>query len=876
MTLSPSLSERLGDVLTRHSGRFILGVLFATLLLAIPMVLLAPEEQASQDPGGPVFDLQEKINQRFPPRIHVTSFILEDREGDVLRQASLWEIYRNEQRLRNSELDDFLFNGYDADNRRHIVGIFTIADAVQNFFILDPRTTATLETATDAQVKEALHHIFSGPSGALFRRALSRDAVSEKREYQGREVDYWQSRAMSLFVASDNQRLGGGPSLFNLSNDAVTLGKERYNRQVQEILRGDQTNYRMWGIAIDLNLTAQEQGRTTIPFIVATIIVVLLVVALALRSLAIVGLTFVGLAMLLVWLKGWSNLIGLKSSLTLDLIVPIAMISLGVDFLIHAIARYQEERYGNPSRSPALALRAGLVGVLGALTLAMLSDGVAFLANVTSGIETVIGFGIAAGIAVLSSYLIMGLFIPVVVMRWDQRREGHRLAAARGGGEERELPSTPPVQQAGGIAEFGTTGVRAGIAGVVVWLARRHRVILPLALLLTIGSTYMAFQLEPKLDVKEFFDSDSDFVVSLDKLDEHTATALSGEPANIYIEGDLTAPESLRALRELLARLGANPSVAQTQEGEAALYARTVFSLLRQMIDSDFARSQVANETGVRLSDRDQDGILDSSEQLRAAYGYMFQKGVPLDERTAIYDPVQIRETLYLGPDEAKVQATAIVFGVLSTREQANVKRARATLEQDLAPLRELPTITFAGVTGSPFARQETLVATTRALNISLPVAVVACFLLLLLWLRSVRFALVSIIPIGLVVSWLYAFMYLAGFNLNFVTATIAAISIGVGIDFSIHMTVRYREELARRPDLTQVENLRAAAAGTGVALVGSAASSVIGFAVMSFAPMPLFSAYGILTATMIAMAAVASLLVLPSLLLLATPRRSG
>ena len=57
--------------------------------------------------------------------------------------------------------------------------------------------------------------------------------------------------------------------------------------------------------------------------------------------------------------------------------------------------------------------------------------------------------------------------------------------------------------------------------------------------------------------------------------------------------------------------------------------------------------------------------------------------------------------------------------------------------------------------------------------------------------MRSVRFAVVTIVPIGLVVAWLYALMYLAGFALNWVTATIAAVSIGIGIDYSIHMTQR-------------------------------------------------------------------------------------
>jgi predicted RND superfamily exporter protein len=124
--------------------------------------------------------------------------------------------------------------------------------------------------------------------------------------------------------------------------------------------------------------------------------------------------------------------------------------------------------------------------------------------------------------------------------------------------------------------------------------------------------------------------------------------------------------------------------------------------------------------------------------------------------------------------------------------------------------------------------------------------------------------------PIGLVVAWLYAIMYVGGFAFNFVTATIGAISIGVGIDFSIHITERFREELARSS--SRASALAQVTQGTGVALAASAASSIVGFLILGFAPMPLFSSYGFLTAIMIALALAASLIVLPSLLMLVTP----
>ena len=862
------LASRTSDFILRHSGWFIGTVLALTVLFALPIVFMAPPGPASQDPGGPVFDLLETVNQRFPPRIHVTTFIVEDPQGDILRQQPLWELYQNERKLRASDLGSLLYSGYDADRERQILGIYTIADAVQNLFLLDPSTATSLKTATDDQVKAAISRILDSPTGRPLRGSLSKDASFQTKIVDGQEINSWSSAAFSAFVASDNEMLGGGPLTISLTGDDVTLGKERFNRRVREILQTEQSSYQLWGVALDVNLVSQEQGKTAIPFIAATVVLVLVVVGVTLRSLGIAGLAFLGLLMLFVWLKGLTILVGLGSSLILDLIVPIAMISLGVDFLIHAVARYREET--RRVAEPSLALRAGFTGVIGALTLAMLSDGIAFLANLTSGIETVIGFGIGAGIAVLSSYVIMGMFLPLVIMRLDQRRLKSSPQHGRAFGDAQE-----PVS-AGSTSAPPTGLASAAIAGAVLEMARHRWAVLPIAAVLTAAATLLAFQLEPNLDVKDFFDSESDLVIGLDKLDQHTAAALSGEPAVIYIRGDLTTPESLAAIRDLLDRLSENSRLGQAEDGQVSLYARTLFQLLSRVTENPYARSKVLAKYRVDITDENGDQIPDSPGQVQAAFDYMVRHGVPLNESTMVYDSIQVRETLHYDPSQSGEQEIILVVGVLGSRQQANIGSARQALEQDLDPMRQVPSISFVGLTGSPFTREATLQATTRALNVSLPVAVAACLILLAFWMRSVTLAVVTIIPIGLVVSWLYAFMYVAGYSLNFVTATIAAVSIGVGIDYSIHMTQRFREELGRGQGAE--EALRAAASGTGVALAGSAGSSVIGFAVMAFAPMPLFSAYGVITAAMIFMAAAAALFVLPSLLLLThrEPKRSS
>ena len=104
-------------------------------------------------------------------------------------------------------------------------------------------------------------------------------------------------------------------------------------------------------------------------------------------------------------------------------------------------------------------------------------------------------------------------------------------------------------------------------------------------------------------------------------------------------------------------------------------------------------------------------------------------------------------------------------------------------------------------------------------------------------------------------------------------TGMIGAISIGIGIDYSIHMTVRFREEFKR--NFTRSAAIQKAARGTGTALLGSAASSIVGFTIMGFAPMPMFASYGQLTALMIFLAFISSIVVLPCLLMMITTEKT-
>ena len=83
---------------------------------------------------------------------------------------------------------------------------------------------------------------------------------------------------------------------------------------------------------------------------------------------------------------------------------------------------------------------------------------------------------------------------------------------------------------------------------------------------ITATSLVLALRLDPEFDVKDLFDNNSDFVVGLDKLDEHIAER-SGEPGIIYIQGDLTDPQSLAAMHQFVGKLANNPYVGRNDDG---------------------------------------------------------------------------------------------------------------------------------------------------------------------------------------------------------------------------------------------------------------------------------------------------------------------
>ncbi|MEX0592243.1 MAG: MMPL family transporter, partial [Nitriliruptoraceae bacterium] len=125
----------------------------------------------------------------------------------------------------------------------------------------------------------------------------------------------------------------------------------------------------------------------------------------------------------------------------------------------------------------------------------------------------------------------------------------------------------------------------------------------------------------------------------------------------------------------------------------------------------------------------------------------------------------------------------------------------------------------------------------------------------------------ITVAPVVLVLAATFGTMAVTGIPLNAVTATLAALSIGIGVPFTIHVTARFMEE--RQRDGDPVAAMSRTVAATGGALAGSALTTAIGFGVLVTSTLKPFEQLGYVIVYAIVYSFVAAVLVLPSMLVL-------
>ena len=572
----------------------------------------------------------------------------------------------------------------------------------------------------------------------------------------------------------------------------------------------------------------EATGPGVLPLVGLGLLVIALLTLLFMRALSDLLLTLAGLVLALIWTVGaesWLGpgalgLIGPPNALTAT--VPVILISLSVDYSIQAVSHYREQRIaGEPV---AVAVRAGLRNVIMPLALAAATTIASFLTNLLSPISAIGDFGVVAGLGVGLSLIVMLTLVPAVRTIIDRHRE------ARG-----TLP--PPRSISNAIPGIDRLAERLGAS-----MARWPTPYLVVVVGVTAGLGFAAQGITTDFTVRDLLPRDGTVLADLNSLD--AAVGGSTEVVSVLVTAEVTETRTLLNLFDMTEAFEDDLTRPRAADGEMEvslpllvldwttddgtpgdrydpeierLFAEATTGLhLNPALIQEFLDVLAATdpESVARVLIEDPEGMDSTLLQFQAFSG----------DRERTKGMVEDIDGLWFGDDDAMAMTSQYIM-MLTTSDEIKDRQTKAIIMTIAAALGIL-TVFFWITLGQP------------------------------------ALGFIAVGPIVLVLIWVLGTMALLGIPYTIITSITTALSIGIGVDYTIHVIHRYREEFTRlrNPERAAVRTL----AITGSALLGSALTTAFGFAVLTLSPLESFEQFGITAAITIAYSLIVSILVVP------------
>ena len=144
--------------------------------------------------------------------------------------------------------------------------------------------------------------------------------------------------------------------------------------------------------------------------------------------------------------------------------------------------------------------------------------------------------------------------------------------------------------------------------------------------------------------------------------------------------------------------------------------------------------------------------------------------------------------------------------------------------------------------------------------------ALLGVCLLLYLDFRNLKDTLLSLIPLGFGVLWMFGLMDLLGMKLNLMNIFAIIMILGIGVDYGVHILHRYYENKECDVSVTVLQ--------VGKAVLMAALTTICGFGTITYSDYPGLVSMGVATVIGVTTCTVASLVLLPAVLTLLA--RSG
>ena len=153
---------------------------------------------------------------------------------------------------------------------------------------------------------------------------------------------------------------------------------------------------------------------------------------------------------------------------------------------------------------------------------------------------------------------------------------------------------------------------------------------------------------------------------------------------------------------------------------------------------------------------------------------------------------------------------------------------------------------------------------------LTLGLVMVGIFIMFMILFRNFKLSFIGVVPNFIAAFFILGIIGLLGIPLDMMTITIAAITIGIAVDNSIHYIYRFKEEFLRNKDYNKT--VKTCHSTVGVAILNTSITIVFGFSILVFSKFIPTIYFGVFTGIAMLLAMISVLTLLPSLILISKP----
>ncbi|MDA7552749.1 MMPL family transporter [Candidatus Pelagibacter sp.] len=153
---------------------------------------------------------------------------------------------------------------------------------------------------------------------------------------------------------------------------------------------------------------------------------------------------------------------------------------------------------------------------------------------------------------------------------------------------------------------------------------------------------------------------------------------------------------------------------------------------------------------------------------------------------------------------------------------------------------------------------------------LTLGLVMIGIFSMFIILFKNIKLSLIGVVPNFIAAFFILGIIGLFGIPLDMMTITIAAITIGIAVDNSIHYIYRFKEEFSKIKDYSKT--LKKCHSTVGVAILNTSITIVFGFSILVLSKFIPTIYFGIFTGLAMLLAMISVLTLLPALILIIKP----